>query len=230
MKPRDPDRAPLALVFDLDGTLVDSRDDIASACNAALVALGLPPLPAPAIRPMIGDGARALIVRALRASGRADDEAEVEAALAAYAEHYAANPCTRTTLLPGARRVLALGLPAAVVTNKLRSVTDLVLERLGLAGAFTSVVGGGDGPLKPSPDGVLAALRAMGVRAAEAWMIGDGPQDVLAGRAAGCRTIAVPGIAEEAALAAARPDHLARDLEEIADVLAALRAATSPPA
>ena len=229
MIPRAPDRAPRALVLDLDGTLVDSREDIAAACNAALVTRGLPALSPSVVRPMIGDGARALVVRALEASGRAPGEAEVVATLEAYAAHYAANPCARTTVLPGARRLLASGLPAALVTNKLRDVTDLVLDRLALAGAFVAVFGGGDGPLKPSPAGVLSALQRLGVAPGDAWMIGDGPQDVLAGRTAGCTTIAVPGIAAAEELAAATPDHLARDLEEVADVLAALLAgATSP--
>lgn len=216
--------APTALVFDLDGTLVDSREDIASACNAALAALGLAPLPFEAIMPMVGDGSRMLVVRALAASGVPDDERRVQAALDAFHVYYAAHPCDRTKLLPGAHRALGLGLPNALVTNKLRDVAEAVLARLGIRSAFAAVVGGGDGPLKPEPDGVLAVLRAMGAVPERAWMIGDGPQDVEAGRRAGCTTIAVPGIAERARVLAARPDVVARDLDEVVDLVTSPRA------
>lgn len=216
---------PSALVFDLDGTLVDSREDIASAANAALAFLHLAPLAFEAVLPMIGDGATALVERALAASG--GRPADLEIALGAFRAHYLAHPCARTKLLPGAARALALGLPAAVVTNKPRDVTELVLRALGIREAFAAVRGGGDHPLKPAPDGIVSALAELGVRAADAWMIGDGPQDVLAGRAAGCPTLAVPGIADRAHVLAARPDHVARDLDEVCDLVERL---TSPPA
>ncbi len=211
---------PSALVFDLDGTLVDSREDIASAANAALARLHLRPLAFEAVLPMIGDGASALVTRALAAAGGRPEDLAV--ALGAFREHYLAHPCAHTRLLPGASRALGLGLPAAVVTNKPRDVTELVLRGLGVRDALAVVRGGGDHPLKPAPDGVLSALAELGVRPREAWMIGDGPQDVLAGRAAGCATVAVPGIAEQAHVLAARPDHVARDLDEVCDLVLAL--------
>lgn len=167
---------------------------------------------------MIGDGARILVARAL-AHGSLDPavpEALLEEVSALFLLRYAARPVVDTALLPGAREALALGLPAAVVTNKPRAITLLVLEELGIAGSFGVVVAGGDAPLKPSPRGVEAALAALGVPAASAWMIGDGPQDVLAGRAAGCFTIAVPGIAARERVLAAAPHLVVASLDDVA--------------
>ncbi len=165
---------------------------------------------------MIGDGARTLIVRALGA----EDASLVDRTLAAFLEHYAAEPVVHTTLLPGARDALAVGLPNALVTNKPRSVTLLVLERLGIAGAFVAIYAGGDGPLKPAPDGLVACCAQLGVAPADAWMIGDGPQDILAGKAAGCFTVAVPGIAEKERVLAAGPDLVVASLLELVALLA----------
>jgi len=216
-------RAPEALLFDLDGTLVDSRGDIAAACNAALRAHGRAPLALDAIMPMVGDGARALVARAF---GLREDEPLVTDALASFKASYLASPCVHTTLLPGAREALAVGVPCALVTNKPRDVTELVLAALGLAGAFAFVWAGGDGPLKPAPDSVLAAVRALGVAAEDAWMIGDGPQDVAAARAAGAVAVAVPGIADRERVLAASPDLVARSLTEVAELARRARGAT----
>jgi phosphoglycolate phosphatase len=256
---------PAALLFDLDGTLVDSRRDIADACNASLEALALQPLAFEEILPMIGDGARALLVRAIaaalarpgaqargaeargaRSAERAEDffrgvggsapdrdgqDATVEAAFAAFKVRYLARPCVHTVLLPGAREILEdarrARIACALVTNKPRDVTDALLAALGVRSAFAGVWGGGDGPLKPAPDGVLAMLARLGVSAGQAWMIGDGPQDIGAGKAAGCRTIGVPGIAERERLLASAPDALCESLDE---VRALLRSVTADPA
>lgn len=174
---------------------------------------------------MIGDGARVLVERALAVDGAAPPDGRVAEATpgasldevsALFVERYAARPVVHTALLPGAREALALGLPAAVVTNKPRAITRLVLERLGVAGSFGAVFAGGDGPLKPSPHGVRAAAAALGAPVESAWMIGDGPQDVLAGRAAGCFTIAVPGIAARERVLAAGPHLVVASLHDVA--------------
>jgi phosphoglycolate phosphatase len=212
---------PRALLFDLDGTLVDSRRDIADACNAALVTHGRPQLPIEAILPMIGDGARALVARALEAcaTSEAPSEALVDEVLATFKARYLAHPCVHSVVLPGAREVLDEarrdGLPCALVTNKPRDVTLALLDALGIAGAFASVWGGGDGPLKPAPDSVLAMIARLGVAASDTWMIGDGPQDVGAGKAAGCFTVAVPGIAERDRLLDSGPDLVCESLHDL---------------
>jgi phosphoglycolate phosphatase len=207
---------PRALVFDLDGTLVDSTRDIAEALNAALVEVGRVPRPIEEIAAMIGDGARMLVVRGL---GSATDEL-VDRVLTAFQRAYAARPCVHTTLMPGARDVLALAGRCGLLTNKPRALTDLVIRGVGIEDAFDAVFAGGDGPLKPAPDGVVAIAAALGVPPARVWMIGDGPQDVLAGRAAGCFTVAVG--ARPDTLAAA-PDRVLASLHELPALLDAHR-------
>ncbi|MDB4933067.1 MAG: Phosphoglycolate phosphatase [Labilithrix sp.] len=212
--------APRALLFDLDGTLIDSRSDIAAACNAARVAHGREPLAVETIVSMVGDGARALVARAFAA---AEDDPLVEAALATFKASYLAHPCVHTVVLPGVRDVLdvarAASLPCAVVTNKPRDVTLAVLAALEISPFFPVIWAGGDGPLKPAPDGVRNVVARLGVSASAAWMIGDGPQDIGAGKAAGCFTIGVPGIAEHERLVASDPDLLCESLAELAAVL-----------
>lgn len=207
---------PLALLFDLDGTLVDSRRDIAAALHRALASAGIEPLTLEEVLPLIGDGARVLVERALRVRGHGPDPRVLDAFQAAYLEA----PCVHTALLPGAREALALGLPSALVTNKPRAITVRVLEALGISRAFAALWAGGDGPLKPAPDGLLAVSERLGVPAPRTWMIGDGPQDVLAARAVGARSIAVRGIGDETALLAARPDVLLGSLEALPELLA----------
>lgn len=150
----------------------------------------------------------------VRGGGGPDDA--LESLLATFQRRYGERPCVHTTLLPGAREILALDVPLALVTNKPRRLTLLVLQALGIADAFGAIWAGGDGALKPAPDGPIAAARALGVEPAEAWLVGDGPQDVLAGRAAGCFTVAVPGIAERELVLAAKPDRVAASLVEVA--------------
>ena len=218
---------PRALLFDLDGTLVDSRADIAAACNAALVAHGRTALPLADVAAMIGDGARLLIARALAASevpGGAP--LTLEDVAASFHGYYVAHPCVHTTLLPGAREIVAEaardGLPCALVTNKPREVTLALLEALGLSTTFAFIWAGGDGPLKPAPDGVRASAEALGVPPDTAWMVGDGPQDVGAGKAAGCITVGIPGIAEHERLVASAPDMIFASLAELHAELARL--------
>ncbi len=208
-------RPPRALVFDLDGTLVDSRRDIAEACNHALAALGRPPLDEATIASYVGDGARMLLARALQA---APDGDVVGAALVPFHAFYAKNAAAHTTWMPGALDTLrALApLPLALATNKPRTATMALLSALGAAGLFVAVVTGDDGPLKPRPDPILKALGPTGVAAEEAWVVGDGVQDVAAAKAAGATSIAVlGGFASEDRLRAAHPDVVIARIGEL---------------
>jgi phosphoglycolate phosphatase len=210
-----------AILFDLDGTLIDSRGDIAAACNHALALQGREPLPIEVVKGFVGDGARALLARAF---ARSIDDPLLDRALGDFRAYYEANPTTHTTLLPGAAALLAPGslgsLPFGLVTNKSRSTTEIVLARLGLRTRFGAVRGGGDGPLKPDPWLALDALRELGVAPAVAWFVGDGPQDILAGRAAGCFTIAVRnGLADADAVVRAKPDRIVDALDELDELV-----------
>ena len=206
---------PLAVVFDLDGTLIDSREDIAAACNHALASRGRAPLPVDTIAQFVGDGARLLVARAFALPARSG---EVDGALDAFHAYYEAHPATHTRLMPGATEALdALGdRPLAVCTNKPRKTTLAVLDALDLARRFVAIRAGGDGPLKPNASAVTDVLRSMRADATRAWMVGDGEQDILAGRAAGCVTVGVRGgIQGSERLEAARPDMLLETLLEL---------------
>ena len=210
---------PFAVLFDLDGTIIDSRGDIAAACNHALTSVDRAPLEEQVIAGFVGDGARMLVARAL---ALAPDEPLVERALTAFHRYYEDHAAVHTTLMPGAREVLdALGdRPVALVTNKPRGATLAVLRALGLAERFASVRTGSDGPLKPDPRPILDVLRWMRIEPKAAWVVGDGEQDVRAGRAAGCQTVGVRGgLQGDAKLVASEPDALVASLGELAEVV-----------
>jgi phosphoglycolate phosphatase len=215
-----PIERPQAVLFDLDGTLIDSRLDIAAACNHALEAVGREPLPVNTIARFVGDGARMLVARAL---GELADAPLVDRALAAFHPYYEAHPAEHTRVLPGVTELLdALGdRPLGICTNKPRGATMACLDALGLTSRFVSIRAGGDGPLKPDPAAVTAALASMRVDARHTWMVGDGEQDILAGRGAGCLTVGVRGgFQADERLEAAKPDFL---LGSIADLIALVR-------
>lgn len=209
-----------AIVFDLDGTLVDSRADIASATNHALSTHGLLTLPTEQVSEFVGDGARHLIARAARLPHGA---AAVSELLDTFLEYYASHACCSTTLMPGAQHALdTLGdVPLAILTNKPRACTDAVLRGLDIERYFRCVIAGGDVPqLKPNPAPFVAIAERLGTRSSNLIMIGDGPQDIHCGRAAGGYTIGVlGGIAMEQALRDASPDRILESLYELPDVV-----------
>ena len=185
---------PRALLLDLDGTLADTLPALAAAVNHSRARLGWSAMPEPAVKVHVGDGVHLLLARCTGLDPRTV-ELLVPPWRAWYLEH-----CTEgTTLLPGARDLLdaarGRGIPMAVVTNKPLPHTERILEGLGVRGEFACVLGGDSLPVrKPDPAVVREALRLLGgLPAAEAWLVGDGPQDVEAARAAGCPSVLVPG-------------------------------------
>jgi phosphoglycolate phosphatase len=210
---------PRAVLFDLDGTLIDSRADIAAACNHALTSVDRAPLEESVIAGYVGDGARVLLARALALP---PDEPLVDRALTAFHRYYEDHAVVHTTLMPGTREVLdALGdRPVALVTNKPRGATMAVLRALALEERFASVRTGSDGPLKPDPRAILDVLKWIRIDPKDAWVVGDGEQDVRAGRAAGCQTVGVRGgLQGDAKLVASEPDALVGSLGELAAVV-----------
>ncbi len=197
-----PDKAaktgyPSAIVWDLDGTLVDSAQDLATALNALLTEQGKHTHTADNVRPMIGGGVGKLIERGFRASGASLDESEVAKLLPRFMELYS-DCATRTTRLnPGARRVLETfyhaGISQGLCTNKPVSVTRKILSDLDVSGFFGSVIGGDSTPhRKPHPQPLLACLEELGCRPEDAIMVGDSGADVGAARAARVPVILVP--------------------------------------
>jgi phosphoglycolate phosphatase len=215
-----------AVAFDLDGTLVDSRRDIAEAANHALEKSGRARLSHAELESYVGDGAPPLIARAARLDV---DSAETNAMVADFLDFYAAHPVDYTTLTPGALEALRAldGLALAVCTNKPRRTAVAVLEGLGLASRFRSLVAGDDLPeRKPHPSMLRTVARQLSVHPSELVMVGDGPQDIEAGRAAGSATVGVRGgIQGVERLVASAPDEL---IDTLAELPAALTRLSSP--
>lgn len=205
-----------AVIFDLDGTLIDSRADIARSANRALASAGFAELPIDTISQFVGDGARALLERA---AGVAPDDPRLSQLLSAFLDEYAAHPVVTTTVFPGAREALEAlsALPLALCTNKPRVTTELVLRALDLDRHFRAVVAGDDLPRKkPDPLPIAHLSQRLGVPATNLLVVGDGAQDIEAGRAAGARTVGVRhGIQPLERLLAARPERVLESLAEL---------------
>jgi phosphoglycolate phosphatase len=201
---------PKLVLFDLDGTLVDSAPDIAAALNAALAELGQPVQPLPVVTSYVGDGAAKLVERAVGSTAEVDQDALLER----FKAQYAANVCVATRPYPGVvealERFAADGTPLAVVTNKPGDLSRALLGALALDRFFADILGDGDGfPRKPSPEIALHVCARHGISPAEALLVGDGLPDVRLGRAAGCRVAAVTwGYTARELLLAERPDWL----------------------
>ena len=192
--------APLAIkgvTIDLDGTLLDTIPDLAAAANGMLAELGRPPLPLETIRTFVGKGIQNLVERTL--AGHIDGGADAESvarAMPIYEKHYTAVNGRHTTIYPGVKEGLeklkAMGLPLAVVTNKSGRFTLPLLEEVGFAPYFETVVSGDTLPRKkPYPDPLLHACKALEIAPRDMLMIGDSLNDTQAARAAGCPVFCV---------------------------------------
>lgn len=179
---------PRLIVFDLDGTLVDSRRDIARSANELVEVHGGRPLPEAAIVKMVGEGARRLIERAFEAAGlAAPNDRHVDE----FVDIYGRRLVETTQLYDGVAPMLD-GLAAraglAVITNKPTVLSCRLLEHFGLAHCFSTITGGdGQYPRKPSPDALLAAMRASRSEPEDTVMVGDSHIDLRTARAAGAR-------------------------------------------
>jgi phosphoglycolate phosphatase len=185
---------PRVVVFDLDGTLVDTVEDIAAALNAALAELLLPPLPVATVRLMVGGGLAELMRQALAAHGTELDDAAYAKAVDRLFELYAERPVQRSTVYDGAlpllRELRQSGILCGLCTNKPQAISVQVLAALGLDGAFACVQGGDSGfPKKPNPAGLKHLLSTLGVSPKDAAMLGDSAADVAAARGAGLAAI-----------------------------------------
>jgi phosphoglycolate phosphatase len=188
---------PDAVVWDLDGTLVDSAPDLARALNALLAEQGHATHAVKAVRPMIGAGVGKLVERGFRAAGQVLEPLRHEALTARFMQLYTNCATDSTRLAPHAadtlRHLQNTGVRQALCTNKPLGVTRLILETLGIEGYFGSVVGGDSTPhKKPHPGPVQKCLQELGVRPEQALMVGDSGADVGAARAAGVRVVLVP--------------------------------------
>ncbi len=192
-----------AVVFDLDGTLVDSAHDLADAVNEVLVRRDLPQWPVATIRRWIGEGAERLMERALVGGDteRRPAAEETARAVSEFRAIYLGRCTVHTTLYPGAIEALeaarSAGLPTAILTNKPAAQTAVILRHYGLD-RLVDAWFGGDSPFgrKPSPAGLLALAERLGVSSAPpdaVWMVGDSITDVRTAHAARATAVAVRG-------------------------------------
>ncbi|MBI1853789.1 MAG: phosphoglycolate phosphatase [Planctomycetes bacterium] len=213
-----------AVLFDLDGTLVDSLPDIAATANRTLAAFGLPPLDVETVRGFVGYGVKHLVEGCF--AGRIADTDE---ALRVFRQFYLERPCERTRAYPAVRETLdaLAGVSLAIVTNKPQAVSEAVLEQLGLRHYFTLIVGGDALPLrKPDPLPIVHVMERLGSTATRTILVGDGIPDAQAGRAAGVAVCLVGyGYASRAELTATHPDFF---IERFAELLPIVRNGDHP--
>jgi phosphoglycolate phosphatase len=178
------------LIFDLDGTLIDSLPDLVDATNQMRASFGLPPFDAEGVRRLVGQGARSLVERALPGAS----VEQVEEGLERFLSYNLAHIADKTRLYPGVVETLqalaALGYRQCVLSNKNVALCREVLARLGIGDFFPTVYGADSFPFrKPSPEPVLALLREYGVATSECVLVGDSINDMAAGQGAGVVTV-----------------------------------------
>ena len=219
--------AALTVVFDLDGTLVDTAPDLIETLNVVFTRDGLPPLDYAAARDMIGGGARRMIESALKLQGRVLADGAVDRMFADFITRYAAHIADRSQPFPGLDAALARlaerGCRLAVCTNKLEGLSRLLLEALGLTPRFAAICGQDTfGIQKPDPEILRRTIQAAGGALQRAVMVGDSGTDIATARAAGVPIVAVDFGYSEAPIRDLHPDRLISHFSELADAVFAL--------
>ncbi len=208
------------VIFDLDGTLVDTREDIAAAVNAGLAANDLPPAPTEVITSFVGDGVGRLVDRTVRHVG--GDVARAPAVAEALLTYYRAHPVQHSVPYPGLDRLLPrlADRALAIASNKPTDLCRAIATHFDWTSRFRIVLGADwGGPKKPAPDVLQHIAHRLGCAPTEGVMVGDSVADLEAGRAAGLVTVAaLYGFRPRDELLAARPDHTIDTLSALADL------------
>ena len=212
--------ARTTIVFDLDGTLVDTAPDLIDTLNIILGREGMPPVPYEQGRVSIGGGARAMITRGLAAEGRQVSPAELDKMFTDFIAHYSAHIADRSRPFPGVERVLeALGngeFILAVCTNKLEGLSRQLLDTLGLSRHFAAICGQDTFAVqKPDPIILRRTIETAGGDAKTAIMVGDSATDVLTARAAGVPVIGVDFGYTEKPISEFGPDCVISHFDEL---------------
>ena len=213
------------MLFDLDGTLIDSRTDLANSINLMLADLERPPLDESVVGGFVGDGVRVLVYRCLTATDpnhQKPAEALHTKGIALMHAHYAEEMLKTTCLYPQVAQTLASldKKLKAVVTSKEVRFTRIILDHFDIAQYFDAIVGGDTTPArKPDPTPVLEAVRLLGGSAADAVMVGDSENDINAGRRAGTRTCGVTfGFRTAEQLRSSEPDVMIDRFEQLTEI------------
>jgi phosphoglycolate phosphatase len=209
------------IVYDLDGTLADTAEDLVATLNYLLGREGLAPLPVEGAGSLLGAGARVLIKRGFAASGRSLDPQEAEALFADYLTYYNAHIVVRTRLYPGVEKALAAfaraGWRQAVCTNKIEVSAKLLIAKLGIAERFAFICGQDTfGVAKPDAKPLLMTIAASGGASERAIMVGDSGTDIKTARAAGVPVIAVDFGYADVPVEELGPDRVISHFDELA--------------
>lgn len=216
------------LVFDLDGTLVDTAPDLVAATNHALADVGLPPREPRELRPWISFGARRMIEEALRQSGEARSQREIDRLLNLFLSHYEDNIAATSRPFAGAEAAIAVlrssGARLAICTNKREMLSLKLLDALGLTDSFHAIVGRDTiAVCKPHPDHLREAIRRAEGSPANAVMIGDSEVDVATARAASVPVIGVSFGYSDTPMSQLGPDAVIDSYADLAAALALLQ-------
>jgi phosphoglycolate phosphatase len=212
--------SPRTVVFDLDGTLVDTAPDLINALNFVLEREGLPPVPLLSARNMIGAGARKLIERGLELDGRAASVADITRLLGDFVAFYADHIADLSRPFEGLESALddleGRGYHFAVCTNKLEWLSKLLLDRLGLSARFSAICGADTfGISKPDPGILQQTVARAGGHISSAIMVGDAGPDIGVARRAGIPVIGVAFGYTEVPIAELKPDRVIRHMNEL---------------
>jgi len=208
------------VVFDLDGTLVDTAPDLINALNFVLGREGLPPVPLLSARNMIGAGARRLIERGLELEGRAASAADIARLTDDFIAHYAEHIADLSRPYDGLEKALddlgTRGYRFAVCTNKLEWLSKLLLDRLGLSSRFSAICGADTfGISKPDPGILRQTVARAGGQISSALMVGDAGPDIGVARRAGIPVVGVTFGYAEVPIAELKPDRLIHHMNEL---------------
>src|SRR4051794_5615485 len=212
--------SPPTVVFDLDGTLVDTAPDLINALNFVLEREGLPPVPLHSARNMIGAGARKLIERGLELEGRFATPEDITRLTVDFIDHYAAHIADVSRPFEGVESALddlqRLGFRFAVCTNKLEWLSKLLLDQLGMSSRFSAICGADTfGVSKPDPAILQQTVARAGGHLSSAIMVGDAGPDIGVARRAGIPVIGVEFGYTDVPIADLRPDRLINHMREL---------------
>ena len=221
-----------AILFDLDGTLVDTAPDLAGAMNAVLQAEGRESLETDSVRALVGRGARALLERGFAETGAPAPEEALPGLVAQFLEHYRAHICDTSVAYPHAREtldgLLADGARLAVCTNKPEGLAEQLLAELNIRDAFASMIGADTLPVrKPDPEPLREAARRAGGHPDQTLLVGDSDTDRNTARAAGVPPVLVTFGPAGGDMAALEPEALLDDYAALPAVVASLIGAAS---
>ena len=214
-----------ALIFDLDGTLVDTAPDLMAATNYIMALEGRPAVSEAQIRQFVGHGAMDLIKRGLAATGTVPDDVRLKILHGQFLDYYGDNIATHSLLFDGLVPLLdkaaERGLKMGVCTNKVEGLSYKLLDEIGIAKYFTAVVGGDTLPImKPDPEPYFEVARRLGVDASRSMMFGDSETDIRTAQNAGVPVIAVSFGYTNQHVSHFKPDHVIDHYDEAWPIVA----------